>query len=75
MQRNVHIDTKKKMDLLNLQRRMEAALEELERAVNVKVSNFLTVKPTDTRIRLNETTNSLYVYNTTTKEWVEYTPA
>jgi hypothetical protein len=61
--------------MLSLQAQTEGALEELENMLNLKVANFQTQTPTSTLIRLDETTNHLFVYNLTTREWVEYLPA
>ena len=75
MQRNRHIPTKDKLEPLDLQRAVEAALEELRAMIDQKtVTSFVPLNPVENLIQLNEATNELKVYNTTTKTWATYQP-
>lgn len=75
MQRNRHIDTRNKLTSEELAQQTEAALEELENIINAKVADYQIKNPASTHIFLDAATNYLYVFNTTTKEWIEYHPA
>jgi hypothetical protein len=63
------------METLQLQSRVEAALEELRQMIDQKsVTSYVPKNPVENLIRMDETTNSIFVWNTTTKAWVEYQP-
>jgi hypothetical protein len=63
------------METLQLQSRVEAALEELRQMIDQKsVTPYVPKNPVENLIRMDETTNSIFVWNTTTKAWVEYQP-
>lgn len=50
---------------------IEAALEELKDMINRKaVTNYIPYNPVENLQFLDEVTNILYVYNTTTKKWL-----
>lgn len=76
MQRNAKINIKDKQAGLQFQNATENALEELNQIIDQKsVTNYIPKNPVENLIRIDETNNILYVFNTTTKEWVAYTPA
>lgn len=74
MQRTIRINTKEQMQILALQAQTEAALQEIERMLNSTITNLRVSNPKHTIVRMDDQTNSLYVYNVTKKEWVEYAP-
>ena len=74
MQRNTHIPINTELKGRDLQARVEQALIELQYMINAKVCNYVSLNPIDTTIRLDEETNHLFVYNTSTQEWVEFQP-
>jgi hypothetical protein len=75
MQRNRRINLKEAQTVQQLAAAAETALEELNQIVNQKsITNYTPKNPVENQIRLDETTGILYVWNTTTKQWVGYTP-